>query len=66
LAAPAARPQAAEERAAADPERELERIAQLRAQGRDAEADRALEQFRKRYPDYRIADAMWERVKPRP
>jgi cytoskeletal protein RodZ len=66
LAAPAARPQAAEESAAADPEHELERIAKLRAQGRDAEADRALEQFRKRYPDYRIADAMWERVKPAP
>ena len=64
MAAPAARPQAAEENVMPDPERELERIAQLRAQGRDADADRALEQFRKRYPDYRIPDAMWERVKP--
>jgi hypothetical protein len=47
-------------------ERELERIAKLRAEGRDAEADKAIEEFRRRYPDYRIAPAMWERVKPRP
>jgi len=63
--APLARPQAAEDQAIADPERELERIAQLRVQGRNPEADRALEEFRKRHPDYRIADAMWERVRPR-
>jgi hypothetical protein len=44
---------------------ELERIAQLRAQGRDAEADRAIDEFRRRHPDYRIPDAMWERVRPR-
>ncbi|HXS53633.1 MAG TPA: hypothetical protein VN782_13960 [Usitatibacter sp.] len=48
-----------------DPAVELERIAKLRAAGRDAEADRALEEFRKRYPGYRIDDAMWQRVKPR-
>jgi resuscitation-promoting factor RpfA len=47
------------------PEQELDRIAKLRSDGQDAEADRALEDFRRRYPDYRIADAMWERVKPR-
>ncbi len=46
-------------------ERELERIARLREEGRDADADRALEQFRRDHPDYRIADAMWQRVKPR-
>jgi hypothetical protein len=51
--------------AESDPERELERIAQLRADNKHAEADQALEAFRKRYPDYRIPDAMWQRVKPR-
>ena len=29
------------------------------------EADKALEEFRRTHPEYRIADAMWERVKPR-
>lgn len=47
------------------PERELERIAELRGQGRHDEADRALAEFRKRYPDYRIAEAMRERVERR-
>jgi len=47
------------------PEQELERIAKLRADGQDAEADRALEDFRHRYPGYRIPDATWERVRPR-
>ena len=51
--------------AESDPPRELERIAQLRADGKNTEADQALEAFRKRYPDYRIPDAMWQRVKPR-
>ena len=51
--------------AEADPARELERIAQLRTDGKNTEADQALEAFRKRYPDYRIPDAMWQRVKPR-
>jgi Meckel syndrome type 1 protein len=45
--------------------RELDRIAELRAEGRDAEADKALEAFRRDHPDYRIPEAMWERVKPR-
>jgi hypothetical protein len=55
---------AAERNAAATtPEAELERVARLRAEGRDDEADRALEAFRKRFPDYRIAEAMWERVR---
>ena len=44
---------------------ELERIARLRRDGRDAEADRALEEFRRKHPDYRIPEAMWERVRPR-
>ena len=47
------------------PERERERIAVLRAQGQDGEADRALAEFRKRYPDFRIPDAMRERVERR-
>lgn len=49
----------------ADPTRELERVAKLREAGRHAEADKALEEFRKRHPDFRIPEAMWERVRPR-
>ena len=48
-----------------DPKAELERIAKLRAEGKDEDADRALEEFRRRHPGYRIDDAAWERVKPR-
>jgi hypothetical protein len=48
-----------------DPRAELERIAKLRAEGHDEEADRALDEFRRRHPDYRIDEAMWKRVKPR-
>jgi|SRR6185503_402852 len=44
------------------PEKWLERIAQLRQQGRHDEADRALAEFRKRYPDYKIPAAMLEKV----
>jgi hypothetical protein len=44
----------------------LERIARLRAEGRDAEADRALESFIREHPEYRIPDAVWERVRARP
>lgn len=47
---------------AATPEGELERIAELRRQGKDEEADRALAEFRKRYPDYRIAPEMLRKV----
>jgi len=46
-----------------DPAQELERIARLRAEGRHADADKALEEFRRRHPDFRISDAMLERVK---
>jgi len=49
-------------RMAETPERELERIAELRRQERHAEADKALAEFRKRYPDYRISDAMLEKI----
>lgn len=47
------------------PERELERIAELRAQGKHDEADKALAEFRKRSPDYRIPEAMRARVERR-
>ena len=47
------------------PEQELERIAVLRAQGRHEEADRALAEFRKRYPDFRIPEATLQRVERR-
>jgi hypothetical protein len=61
----AKRPQAQALSLAETPERELERIAGLRAQGRQDEADRALAEFRKRYPDYRIPEEMRLRVERR-
>ena len=48
------------------PERELERIAELRRLGRDDEADKALAEFRKRYPDYKIPDEWRGRIERRP
>ena len=70
MSAPAAKAEAEREpartfAAPAEPERELERIARLRDEGRDEEADQALEEFRRKHPDYRIPEAMWSRVKPR-
>jgi hypothetical protein len=61
------RPQSQMARASSEqgPEVELERIARLRAAGRDEEADRALAEFRKRYPDYRLSDLMKARVEKR-
>jgi hypothetical protein len=50
---------------AVTPERDLERIADLRAQGRHEDADKALAEFRKRYPEFRIPAAMLERVERR-
>jgi hypothetical protein len=44
------------------PERELERIAELRRMGRDEEADKALAEFRKRYPDYAMSQEMRAKV----
>ena len=44
--------------AVASPEQWLQGIADLRRQGRHEEADRQLAEFRKRYPDYRIPDAI--------
>lgn len=43
----------------------LERIAKLRGEGRHGEADKALEEFRRRYPEFRIPESTWERVRPR-
>jgi hypothetical protein len=43
----------------------LERIAKLRADGRDKEADEGLAEFRRRYPDYEIPKEMRARVLPR-
>jgi outer membrane biosynthesis protein TonB len=65
LAPQAAPEQALSKRAAETPERELERIAQLRRDGRHEEADKALAEFRKRHPDYRIPPEMLERVERR-
>ena len=45
-----------------DPEAQLERIARLRAAGQHEEADKALAEFRKRYPDYRLSDEMKAKV----
>ena len=47
---------------AESPEAMLERIAELRRQGRHDEADKALAEFRRRYPDYRIAEEMLKKV----
>jgi TolA-binding protein len=44
------------------PERWLEQIAQLRAQGKHEEADKALAEFRKHYPDYRFTDEMKAKI----
>lgn len=55
----------AKEAAAATPEKQLERIAELRAAGRHAEADEALAKFRREHPDYRIPPELWEKVRPR-
>jgi len=56
----------AEERSVAlTPEKELERIAELRKQSLHDEADKALAEFRKRYPDFKLTEAMRERVERR-
>jgi len=44
------------------PERLLERIAELRKEGRHDEADKALAEFRQRYPDYRIPEEILKKV----
>ncbi len=52
--------------AAASPEQWLQGIADLRRQGRHDEADKALAGFRRTYPDYRISEAMREKVEKKP
>jgi hypothetical protein len=52
--------------AAEPPERQLERIAELRKEGRHEEADKALADFRRAYPGYQIAAPMLEKVERRP
>jgi len=47
------------------PEQELERIAALRRDGRHEEADKALAEFRKRLPEYKIPEPVLERVERR-
>jgi hypothetical protein len=47
------------------PEREFERIAQLRAEGRHDEADKAFLEFRRRYPGFRITEEMLRRIERR-
>jgi hypothetical protein len=47
------------------PDKELERIAELRRQERHEEADKALAEFRRRHPDYKISGAMLERLERR-
>jgi hypothetical protein len=44
--------------AALAPEEWLKRIAELRKQGREREAQESLAEFKKRYPDYRIPEAL--------
>jgi hypothetical protein len=61
----AKRAQVQESAQAETPERELERIADLRRQGRHDEADKALAEFRKRYPEFRIPEEMRARVERR-
>jgi hypothetical protein len=70
-AAPAAKPAAEprtmqramrEEARTETPEKQLERIAELRQAGRHEEADRLLAEFRKRYPDYRISEEMLGKI----
>lgn len=52
--------------AAATPEQEFERIAQLRREGRHDEADKAFLEFRRRYPHFRITEEMLRRVERQP
>lgn len=49
-----------------NPDRWLERIAELRSRGRHADADRELANFRKAYPNYQLSNVMRERVEGTP
>ena len=52
----------ASEASTLSPDQLLERIAELRRQGRHDEADKALAEFRQRYPDYRIPEEILKKV----
>jgi hypothetical protein len=58
-------PQAETRAKVESPEAELERIAELRRQGQHEEADKALAEFRKRHPDFRIPEEMLRKVERR-
>jgi hypothetical protein len=60
--APAPEARAMAKLAVEPPEQWLERIAELRKQGKHEEADKALAEFRRAYPEYRISEAMLEKV----
>lgn len=47
------------------PEEWLERIADMRKQGRDKEADEQFAEFKRRFPEFRISGPMMERIGPR-
>jgi hypothetical protein len=51
--------------AAASPEQWLQGIDDLKRQGRHDEAERELAEFRKRYPDYRVPEAILEKFEKR-
>lgn len=50
---------------AASPEQWLQGIADLKRQGRNEEAEKQLAEFRRRYPDYRIPEAIAEKFEKR-
>jgi hypothetical protein len=60
--APAPEARAMAKLAVKPPEQWLERIAELRQLGKHEEADKALAEFRRAYPDYRISETMLEKV----
>jgi hypothetical protein len=62
---PGAAAAAASPYAGASPEQWLQAIDDLKRQGRHAEAERELAEFRKRYPDYRIPEAITEKFEKR-
>ncbi len=65
MSAPAAAaPQMALAKRELAPEEWLERIADLRKQGRDKDADEQFAEFKRRYPDFRIPEPMIERIAP--
>jgi TolA-binding protein len=46
------------------PKKWLERIEELRKQGKLDEARASLAEFKKRYPDYRLPDSLRDGIKP--